>query len=298
MFARAAVLLIAGALAGSLAGAGLPQQAPARESGFVMLAGDFHVHGFPGDGALPAWALRDEARRRGLDVIAFTNHNQRLAGRIGRLVSGDGATPLVLRGEEITASHYHIAAIGVERPIPGTLPAAAAIAAVHAQGGVAIAAHPGALFWGGLDAAARASLDGAEVAHPMIIGDPQARAELVAFTQSVREVNPHLAPIGSTDFHFRQPLGLCRTYVFAREYSETGVIEAIRAGRTVAFDPEGGLYGNPDLTAAVGRLRAAAQPVPGWRRVMDGISGVISLIGLVGLIAFRIPNPLSRIPHQ
>src|SRR5204862_2765911 len=121
MIARAsAVLVVIGALAGSLAGTGLPQRLPARDGEFFVLAGDFHVHGFPGDGALPAWALRNEARRRGLDVIAFTNHNQRLAGRIGRLISGDGATPLVLRGEEITASHDHIAAIGVERPIPGT----------------------------------------------------------------------------------------------------------------------------------------------------------------------------------
>jgi len=299
MFARAsAVLLIAGALAGSLAGAGLPPRAPERAGDFVVLAGDFHVHGFPGDGALPAWALRNEARRRGLDVIAFTNHNQRLAGRIGRLISGDGATPLVLRGEEITASHYHIAAIGVERPIPGTLPAAAAIAAVHAQGGVAIAAHPGALFWGGFDAAARASLDGAEVAHPMIIGDPQARAELVAFTQSVREVNPHLAPIGSTDFHFRQPLGLCRTYVFAREYSEAGVIEAIRAGRTVAFDDEGHGFGDPNLVAAAEQLRATAQTPPLWRRIADGLSGVLGMVGLLGLIAFRIPHPSSGIPNR
>jgi predicted metal-dependent phosphoesterase TrpH len=289
MIARAsAVLLAAGALAGTLAGWGLPPRAPAHHGEFFVLAGDFHVHGFPGDGALPAWALRNEARRRGLDVMAFTNHNQRLAGRIGRMISGDTATPLVLRGEEITAAHYHIAAVGVEQAIPGTLPAAEAIAAVHAQGGVAIAAHPSALFWRGFDAAAKASLDGAEIAHPMIIGDPIARAQLIAFTRSTRELNPHVAPIGSTDFHFRQPLGLCRTYVFAREYSEAGVLEAIRAGRTVAFDPDGGAYGDPELAAAVDHVRAAAQPLAFWRRTADGFSGVLGMVGLLGLIAFRI----------
>src|SRR4029453_16879224 len=106
MIARAsAALLVAGAIIGSLAGAGVAQRAPARHGEFFVLAGDFHVHGFPGDGALPAWALRDEARRRGLDVIGLTNHNQRLAGRLGRLVSGDAATPLVLGAEEVTAAH-------------------------------------------------------------------------------------------------------------------------------------------------------------------------------------------------
>ena len=299
MIARAsAVLLVAGAMAGSLAGAGAPPRTPARDGEFFVLAGDFHVHGFPGDGALPAWALRDEARRRGLDVMAFTNHNQRLAGRIGRFVAGDTATPLVLRGEEITAAHYHMAAVGIEHAIPGTWPAEKAIAEVHAQGGVAIAAHPDAMFWRGFDEDAQRTLDGAEIAHPEILGDPISRAQLIAFTRSAREMNPHLAPIGSTDYHYRQPIGLCRTYVFAREYSEAGVVEAIRAGRTVAFDPEGGLYGDPDLSAAVERVRAAAQPPTAWRRLLDGASGIAAIAGLLGLIAFRIPNPSSGIPQS
>jgi len=294
MIARASAgLLIAGALAGSLAGAGASTHTPAHDGEFLVLAGDFHVHGFPGDGALPAWALRDEARRRGLDVIAFTNHNQRLAGRIGRFVTGDTATPLVLRGEEITAAHYHIAVVGIERAVPGTLSAAEAIAAVHAQGAVAIAAHPDKMFWRGLDEAAQQTLDGAEIAHPMILGDPISRAQLIAFTRSTRELNPRLAAIGSTDYHYRQPMGLCRTYIFAREYSEAGVIEAIRAGRTVAFDPEGGTYGDPDLTEAVDRVRTAAQPPAAWRRILDAVSGIAGMLGLLGLIVFR--NAVPRV---
>ncbi len=286
-----AALLVLGALTGSLAGAGLTPAAPPRHGEFLVLAADFHIHGFPGDGALPAWALRNEARRRGLDVIAFTNHNHRLGGRLGRWVSGDTATPLVLRGEEITASHYHIAAVGIEHTIPGSLPAADAIAAVHAQGGVAIAAHPVKSFWRGYDAAAERALDGAEIAHPLVIGDPKARAELVEFFRSARELNPHLAPIGSTDYHFRQPMGLSRTYVFAREYSEAGVREAIRAGRTVAFDPDGHGFGDPELVNAAERVRAGTRPLATWRTLADRLSGLVAMLGLLGLIVFRIPRP-------
>jgi hypothetical protein len=290
MIARiSAAVLVAGAVAGSLAGAGLPPHVSAHEGDFFVLASDFHVHGFPGDGALAPWALRNEARRRGLDVIALTNHNQRLAGRIGRWVSGDAATPLVLRAEEITAGHYHIAAVGVEQTIPGNLPAADAIAAVHAQGGVAIAAHPVKSFWRGYDAAAKGALDGAEIAHPLVIGDETSRAELVEFFRSAREVNPYLAPIGSTDYHFRKPMGLCRTYVFAREYSEAGVVEAIRAGRTVAFDPDGHGYGDPGLVAAAERARGQVQALARWRTLTDGASGIIGMLGLLGLIVFRNP---------
>jgi hypothetical protein len=237
-----AALLIAGAIAGSLAGAGVPERTTARHGEFLVLAGDFHIHGFPGDGALPAWALRDEARRRGLDVIALTNHNQRLAGRIGRWLSNDAATPLVLRAEEITAAHYHMAAVAIEHPIPGTLGAAEAIATVHAQGGVAIAAHPGKMFWGGFDAAARAALDGAEVAHPMVIGDPKAGAELIEFWRSTRELNPQLAPIGSTDYHFRQAMGFA-----GRTFSRASIRRRVSSKRSARDGP---WHSIPTVTAS------------------------------------------------
>lgn len=288
-------LVVSGALAGSLAGFRAGAPAPARYGEFLVLAADFHVHGFPGDGALPAWGLRDEARRRGLDVIAFTNHNQRIAGRIGRWISGDTAKPLVLRGEEITAGHYHIVAVGIELKIPGNLSAEDAISAVHAQRGVAIAAHPVQSLWIGYDNAAKRMLDGAEIAHPMLIGDEKARAQLIEFTRSARQQNPHLAAIGSTDFHYRGPLGLCRTYVFAREYSEAGVLEAIRTGRTVAYDPYGRAFGDPDLVAAADRVRASVQPRERWRTVLDRASGLFALFGLAGLImAGRHGDPIAR----
>jgi hypothetical protein len=138
------------------------------------------------------------------------------------------------------------------------------------------------LFWRGWDPAARAALDGAEIAHPMMMGDPQARAELIEFTRATRVLNPRLAPIGSTDFHYRQPMGLCRTFLFAREYSEAGVLEAIRAGRTVAFDPDGRAYGDPGLVAAATRVKASNDPPDRWRRLLDALSGCLALIGLAG----------------
>ena len=54
--------------------------------GFIILAGDFHVHSFPGDGSLPPWEIAREARRRGLDVVALTNHNSLLSSRLAGLL--------------------------------------------------------------------------------------------------------------------------------------------------------------------------------------------------------------------
>ena len=41
------------------------QVAPLRYGDAVVLAVDFHVHSFPGDGSLAPWDLAAEARRRG-----------------------------------------------------------------------------------------------------------------------------------------------------------------------------------------------------------------------------------------
>ena len=54
------------------------RDSPSRRS-VRLIASDFHVQHFPGDGGLAPWELRREARRRELDVIVVTNHSQRLA---------------------------------------------------------------------------------------------------------------------------------------------------------------------------------------------------------------------------
>lgn len=282
-----AALFVAGVVAGSWTDPG-DRRTPMRTDDYWILAADLHVHAFFGDGALPPWEIRAEARRRGLDVVALSNHNQRLAGGIDRWLSGTRTDPLVLGAEEITARHYHLIGIGITNTVDWDQPAAAAIADVHAQGGAAIAAHPVRLFWRGFDAAALTALDGAEIAHPLIIGSVEARNELIEFSRRAREHNPHLAPIGSTDFHVRAPLGLCRTYVFAREFTEAGVVEAVRSGRTVAYDGSGRPHGEPSLVQAAGRKwQVASAALPEDPSQTEKLCVAVTLLGLFGVIVFR-----------
>ncbi len=236
----------------------------------LMLEADLHVHPFPGDGSLPVWELQREAGRRGLDVIAVTGHNSRAGLAIGRLVPLDPAGPIVLPGQEVTAPGFHLIAVGITRLIDWRLSARAAIADAHAQGGVAIAAHPLG-SWGGDDLEALRSLDGIEVAHPIARGPRWVGVRLGEFFNRVRAVNPDVAPIGSTDFHMTAPLGLCRTYLLVGERSAAGALDAIRRGRTVARDSNGRLFGAPEHVAAVERSLAFASPravVPGDERLI------------------------------
>lgn len=223
-----------------------------RAGGYLILAADFHVHAFAGDGALAPWVLRREVARQGLDAFALTNHNQTFTGRFARWLADGTPGPIVLVGQEVTATHFHISAVGIDRTVDAEQSAAAVIADIHAQGGVAIANHPeAAKYTAGYDAAALIALDGFERAHPILHMSPEVAPHFVEFDALLRLANPEVAYIGSSDFHSGGSPGWCRTYVLARERSATAIVEAVRDGRTVAADGEGRLYGHPDYVAMV-----------------------------------------------
>jgi predicted metal-dependent phosphoesterase TrpH len=227
------LLLMAGLALGTITDTVTPRQ-PITVAGYEVLSGDFHVHAFVGDGGIAPWMMPAQAARVGLDVVAITNHDQTLAGRLGRWAAPRSNGPLVLVGEEITGRDFHLIGVGIERPVNWNQSARAAIADVHKQGGVAIAAHPLQGFAKGYDDSALASLDGVEAAYSAHLS-PRRAAELEDFYRRIQKLNPDVATIGSTDFHTDGPLGACRTYLLARERSEAGVLDAIRDGRTVGY---------------------------------------------------------------
>ena len=247
-----------------------------------ILAVDLHVHVFPGDGALLAWDLAREAHRRALDAIAITAHNQ----MIGIDATGAGLTPfgvLLLPGEEVTMPAVHIAAIGLTTRVGWRGTVAEIAAAIHAQGGVAIAAHPAEadrLAWTDDDFRA---VDGIEVAHPTMYASPRDREDLRSAYAQARRAHPMIAAIGSSDDHTAEPIGLCRTYVFVDAVTTTGILDAIRRGRTVACDGEGVARGPAPLRAAAADAcradAAAGERTPGLPRVATGLAW----LGLVGL---------------
>jgi predicted metal-dependent phosphoesterase TrpH len=226
------------------------------------------VHAFVGDGGIPPWTMQRHAEHAGLDVIAITNHNQTLAGRLGRwaaqpssgpLAAQASSGPLIIPGEEITGRDFHLIAVGIEQAVDWDQSARAAIEQVHAQGGVAIAAHPLYGFAEGYDETALAGLDGLEAAHPDSL-DPTITPQFEEFYQRTLARNPGVAAIGSSDFHMNGPLGECRTYLFVRERSQAGVVDAIRDGRTVGRCKDEGLRGRAELVRLLEPHRDALAP--------------------------------------
>jgi hypothetical protein len=274
----AAAAFVASALAGSIID-GQPSVAPSTQR---VLAGDFHIHGMPGDGALPVWEIQREAERRNLDVIAITNHDDNLAVRLAERSGRLKPYPIVIPGQEVTSLRFHIAAIGVRRLVRSDARARDAIGAIHAQGGVAVAAHPVPKSWLDDDDEAIRLLDGVEVSHPTIMGRPRRERDMLAFFQRARALKPHVAPIGSTDFHTGVPLGVSRTYLIVNEVSEAGVLDAIRHGRAVASGPGERLIGAEEHLAVIrAHLRPPEQTGFQKRSALPAVAALVSLAVLI-----------------
>jgi hypothetical protein len=251
--------------------------------GYRVLAADFHTHSSTwSDGSLTPWGMVIEARYQGLDAIAITGHRQTLDAKWGRWFSEKIGGPIVLVGEEIPEIPQHVIAVGIHTTVDSALPVGEQIDEIHRQGGVAIAAHPGEFFWPGFEPVMD-RLDGTEVCHPYSFAYPEAHHELEEFARRA-----DAAAIGSSDFHGPGRLGMCRTFVFVREATAAGILEAIRAKRTVVYGgPEAKAYGDPELVRvaeADGRLRKmASADYPA--SLLDRLSQILGIGGFVLLIA-------------
>ena len=261
-----------------------PTPSGAREiGGYHLLAGDFHVHSFPSTwSSLSPIDTVLEARHRGLDVIAMTPHESIWAGKLGAWFSRAIGGPIVIVGEEITARRYHLIGVGLTTAIPYGRPLSEAIASVHAQGGVAIIAHPYEMGWLADGAPELGALDGAEIVRSEALVHGDAADKLEAFF-----ARGSFTAIGSSDFHGLGPAGYARTWVFARERTAQGVIDALRDGRTVAYGRERA-YGDPALIALAEQHQLPHEvpplPLPGG---VGWFSRLGILAALIGVLLFN-----------
>jgi hypothetical protein len=269
-------------------------QPPLTLAGYRVLAGDFHVHSYPFNGSTIApWDFVLEAERQGLDVIAITPQNFVAGGEAAQWFARMVGGPTVLTGEEIHAKGYHIVALGIHSTVSWHDTALQSIDEIHRQGGIAIAAHPIADMWPAYNTQVLAKLDATEVQQPVIFAYAAAEGELDDFYR-----RGHFTAIGSSDYHGTGPLGICRTYVFARDNSPASILEALREHRTVVYSRTGRAWGDPQLiriAAADGRLprRAPASPDNGFLPLISRVCGVLALIGAI-LQACSVYSPMEK----
>lgn len=198
---------------------------------------DLHIHTRFSDGADSPAEVVEQARVRGLRVIAITDHD-RIDGALiaARHVAWWPGIEVIV-GEEVSTRDGHVLGLFLQERIPPGLTAAQTVAAIHDQNGLAIAAHP---FW-------RTGRRGSRRA-PKSVGDRIAEVQFDGvevlnggFTPSMfvanlraRAANDRLrlSETGGSDAHVKQAVGAAVT-VF--DGSTMGALrDAIEHGRTKA----------------------------------------------------------------
>ncbi len=106
---------------------------------------DLHIHtlySHDGTCSVPA-VLKYAAEQTELDVIAITDHDN-LEGALEAEQLAPAYGIEVIPGCEITTAEGHLLALFIRRPVPAGLPLLKTVRRVGEQGGLCIAAHPGA----------------------------------------------------------------------------------------------------------------------------------------------------------
>ena len=204
---------------------------------------DLHLHTNLGDGtASPERVLR-EARQRGLDVIAITDHDHlEGAKRVTDLLQRDHArqtddtappAPQVIWGCEVTTRQGHFIGLFLREPPKMLRHVEETIEDIKAQGGLCIVPHPlGRLV---------PSLSGRKIEELLNRGYPLDAIELYnpspanrAARAEVRRLNDEwgLAAVGASDAHFWQHIGAGYTVFPGRAASDLRTAIAARATRT------------------------------------------------------------------
>jgi predicted metal-dependent phosphoesterase TrpH len=295
-----AAIFVASIAAGTLVDE-VPRHEPIAVRGrYLVLEADFHAHTRFADGFLSPFDLVVQANRRGLDVLAITDHNIAFPAKMGRWFSRLVGGPTILIGEEVTTRTYHLHGVGLHDRVNASLPLREVIDAIHGQGAVVIAAHPTGRFRDAflpeLD-----RIDAAEVMHPQVYGKGRPGGwsweSMRDFYTGAIASGHKLTAIGSSDYHFFSPLGVCRTLLFAEDRGEDAAMDALRNGRTVVYDLEGHAYGDPALVAELEREPYTFRREDyGYRGngAIDRVTRVIGWLGLLGLVLFGLARSPPR----
>jgi len=105
---------------------------------------DLHIHSLASDGTASVVEILQRVAAAGfLDVIAITDHERIDAARAARTIATDrGLKVQVVVGEEITTRGGHLLGLFLEERVPPLKSLRWSIEAIHAQGGIAVPAHP------------------------------------------------------------------------------------------------------------------------------------------------------------
>ena len=195
-----------------------------------MLSVELHTHSsLSHDGRDSVELLLEQARAVGLDALAVTDHDQIEASfRAAELAPDYGLVGIP--GMEITCSAGHVLGLGISEAVPPGLSFGETLDRIRDQGGLAVVPHPFQESRHGVfDVISKdelATADAIEVYNSRLVtGRSNRQAERFARRRG-------LPMTAGSDAHIAEMVGQAVTTVDADESSVTGILDAIREGRT------------------------------------------------------------------
>lgn len=248
---------------------------PRPRAGGTRGMADMHLHTLYSDGTAGIRAVLDHVERQTeLDLIAITDH-ERIDGALRARElhdAGDYHFELVV-GEEITTRRGHVLALFVTERIPALRPLDETLERIHAQGGIAIAAHPLAPLTPSLgsrslrqrhaDPRPERRLDAIEIVNPSAAGRSRAMAR-----RSLNAETLHLPEVGNSDAHVLE--GIATAWTWFPGTSGAAYRAAIAANSVEAAGTYWSTWHNVtvyrrQLAAKARHLRHTIRPDGEWR---------------------------------
>lgn len=188
----------------------------------MQVKADLHVHStYSSDSIITPKELVFYARKRGLNAVAVTDHNQvEGARKIARETDF-----LIIPGTEVSSRDGHIVGLNVNEVIPRGLSADETVDRIHKAGGIAIACHPHALFKGSIGRYVTAKFDAVETINASSFPFRSASSKAEKIAQRFG-----LPRVAGTDAHYGPVIGCAYTAIDS-ELNLEDILEAIMKGR-------------------------------------------------------------------
>jgi predicted metal-dependent phosphoesterase TrpH len=187
---------------------------------------DLHVHTFYSyDSTITPKELVIWAKKRGLDAVAITDHDV-----------FDGAAKLskrmdflIIPGIEVNTLYGHVLGLDVRDKIPPKFDVNETIEKIHKAGGIAIAAHPTAIYRGKLRRHVTGEFDAVEVMNASSF--PFGFSNYINRRIALRYGLPQT---GGSDAHTALEIGMAYSLVEAQPYKDS-IIAAIKNGKVKPY---------------------------------------------------------------
>lgn len=195
---------------------------------------DLHVHTcYSEDSIITLENLIAHVRKNGLDGVAITDHDTvEGALRIVKVAGEKKLKPIIIPGIEVsTETGGHILGINVTTPIPKELSIEETVERIHEVGGIAIAAHPEALFKNRIGLSPKIlsfGLDAIEVINSSLF-------PFKLLTRRCKRFAEHhgLPQTAGSDSHIPEAIGLAYTIIECDGTSLDDIAESIKKGLTM-----------------------------------------------------------------